>query len=191
MFIFISWAVLVRAIILFIVFAAKGGHSFLLGIKSICLRRIHYFFLAFFNPFCLHYLSKPQQKKYIIGWVLLLLIQFFSFQRSQLIISLIVNAFIFLFYYIRKMNISKKIITLILVLLGIFILPIIISNVSPAAKVYVDRYLDLITCNSTIKANTDSGHFDQSKMTTQAALKLGYWGVAYGNKLVLEGAFEI
>ncbi len=191
-FVFFVYVIVIRSIILLVLFAAKGGHSFFFGIKSVLIEEDSLLIFGFFQSILLAlYFIRPKEKKYIIGWGILLLIQIFSSRRSPLFISLIVNAFIFLLYYIREMNISKKLIILMIVLLAIFILPTLISNISPAAKVYIDRYLGVITNNSTNEANTDSGHFDQSKMTTQAALKLGFWGVGYGNRLILEGAFQI
>jgi hypothetical protein len=190
--IYTGYAVVIRSIILLLLFVATGGHSFFFGIKSALIEGDSLLIFGFFQSILLAlFLINPKKKKYIIGWGILLLIEIFSSRRSPLFISLIANAFVFLLYYIKELDVARKIIILIVVLLTFYIVPIVISNISPDAKVYVDRYLGVFTSSSSNDPNTDSGHFDQSKQTTQAALKLGFWGVGYGNRLALEGAFEM
>jgi hypothetical protein len=190
--IYTGYAVVIRSIILLLLFAATGGHSFFFGIKSALIEGDSLLIFGLFQSILLAlFLINPKKKKYIIGWGILLLIQIFSSRRSPLFISLIANAFVFLLYYIKELDVARKIIILIVVLLTFYIVPIVISNISPDAKVYVDRYLGVFTSSSSNDPNTDSGHFDQSKQTTQAALRLGFWGVGYGNRLALEGAFEM
>lgn len=190
--IFMFYAVVIRSIILLLLFVATGGHSFFFGIKSCLIEEDTLLIFGFFQSILLAlFFINTKKKKFIIGWGILLLIQIFSSRRSPLFISLIANAFVFLFFYIKELDVSRKIIVLIVFLLAIYVVPVVISNISPQAKVYVDRYLGVFTSSSSNDPNTDSGHFDQSKQTTQAALKLGFWGVGYGNRLALEGAFEM
>jgi hypothetical protein len=190
---FATYAAILRSIILLGLYAAGQSRSFFFGIKSCLLEGDTLLILGLFQSvtFGLYLINKD--KKYLISWFLLVLVQVFSTRRSPLFTALFCNAIVFAFYYVRKMNAFNKMATILILVFTVFILPVAVSSVSPQVKVYLDRYLGVFSSDSysTDPANSDSGHFEQSQKTTEAALKIGFWGVGYGHKLVLEGAFSI
>jgi hypothetical protein len=190
---FAAYIAIIRAIILLGLFAGGQSRSFFFGIKSCLLEGDTLLIFGLFQSVMFALFLATKDKKYLISWFILLLIQVFSSRRSPLFTSLFCNAIVFGFYYVRKMNAIGKMVTILVFVFTVMVLPTIVSNVSPKAKVYIDRYIGVFSTDNytTDEANSDSGHFEQSQKTTESALKVGFWGVGYGNKLMLEGAFQI
>jgi hypothetical protein len=182
-----------RSIVLLVLFAGGQSKGFFFGIKSCLIEGDTLLILGFFQSVILAIFFITSKKKYLIAWSVLVLIQIFSTRRSPLFTALFCNAIVFGYFYIRKMKPVQKLVTILSIVFILFVLPGILANVSPKAKVYIDRYIGVFSTEtySTDAANSDSGHFEQSQKTTDAALKLGFWGFGYGHKLMLEGAFSI
>lgn len=183
----------VRTVFLLLMFAAGQGRSFFFGIRSALLEGDTLLILGFFQSvaFALYLIRKD--KLFLFSWIAFILLQIFSTRRSPLFTALFCNAIVFIIYYVRELKPVVKL-SIMLGFIALFILlPTVVSDLSPGAKKYVDRYLGVFSTDTytTDEANSDSGHFKQSYETSKAAMKVGFWGVGYGNKLVLEGAFSI
>lgn len=186
----ISAIVIIRCIILFGLWLAGKGNYLFWGVNSILLETDTLLIFAFFqNIFFVLYLIK-NQKKYLICWGILLLIQIMSFRRSAFYVAFLTNIAIYAIYYIRGLHIIKKGIVTIFFILILFLLPNILGLISgTTAGFYLNRYLGIFYGPGATGYESDSGHFLQSRLTTESVIRgVGFWGEGYGSRVFLEGA---
>lgn len=124
-----------------------------------------------------------RQKRYLIIWLLFFLLQVFSFRRSGMLLTLLVNSAFFLLVQ-SEYSKHKKYLTIMFTILVLFLLSINMHVLSDSAQLYLNRYFGQfveLPDSYQYEEVAKNLHIEQSTYAMlEHAINLPFWGFGYG-----------
>jgi hypothetical protein len=144
---------------------------------------------ALFHAVYLALFFDKGKKAYLLISSFFLLVEILSFRRSALFVAVVADSFLFVFYFFSTRMRNR--IGILSVITALVLATQLVLYLSPEAALYADRYLGAFTnARGNSSYGSDSGHIEQTILTTIGASEIGFWGLGYGKNIELIGAYE-
>lgn len=145
------------------------------------------FLFSFMQAMSLGLYLITKKKLYLFSTILFLIIGFFSQQRSTFYPGFFASVFgLFIYFRFKKKIIHVMAISIVLIPF-IIILSMNLSMKNSNSKIFItiERYLSSLPGYESSKKQkefSDTGHWEQSKLTTLSIMnETPFWGIGYGN----------